>query len=292
MSQSPLIQPADLANAMACGERIAIVDTRSPEEYAKGHIPGAVNVRAIFTYLAMSTLEGLSAMEADFTKQLGEAGVSGDERVVLYEDAMSNGYGQSCRGWFLLKYLGHPRVEVLHGGLQAWRAEGRPTTTETPEVAARTFTADVDRAMLVTWEEMRDALDDPNIIMLDVRDLEEWTGESSSPYGKDFAPRKGRIPGAVWIEWYRMMRKDAGVPWFRPAEEVRRICAEVGIEPGSRVYLYCFKGARASNTLIAMKDAGIDDVRLYFGSWNEWARNPELPIETGAPDPARMARRD
>ena len=59
--------------------------------------------------------------------------------------------------------------------------------------------------------------------------------------------------------------------------------ATVGIAKDTPVYLYCFKGARASNTLVALKSAGIENVKLYFGSWNEWSRDPSLPIEEGLP---------
>ena len=104
-----------------------------------------------------------------------------------------------------------------------------------------------------------------------------------SPYGKDFCPRKGRIPGARWIEWYRMMKPTPTGPMFKSREEILAECATVGITPQTPVVLYCFKGARASNTLVALKEAGVDDVRMYFGSWNEWSRDPALPIETGLP---------
>jgi len=56
-------------------------------------------------------------------------------------------------------------------------------------------------------------------------------------------------------------------------------CATVGISQNTPVYLYCFKGARASNTFLALKNAGVKDVRMYFGSWNEWSRDPSLPID-------------
>lgn len=97
------------------------------------------------------------------------------------------------------------------------------------------------------------------------------------------APRKGRIPGAKWIEWYRFME-----PWDGPGVPSRREgiladCRTAGISPKDPVYLYCFKGARASNTYVALKEAGFADVRMYFGSWNEWSREPGLPIETGFP---------
>ena len=69
--------------------------------------------------------------------------------------------------------------------------------------------------ILVDLETMKAALKDPRTVKLDVRDVDEWIAESSSPYGKDFCPRKGRIPGAAWIEWYRMMKPTPTGPMFK-----------------------------------------------------------------------------
>jgi thiosulfate/3-mercaptopyruvate sulfurtransferase len=139
---------------------------------------------------------------------------------------------------------------------------------------------------------MKAAVADPNIVKLDTRDVDEWIADSSSPYGKDFCPRKGRIPGAVWIEWYRMMKPTPHGPMFKSRAEILAECATVGVTPQTPVVLYCFKGARASNTLVALKEAGIEKVTLYFGSWNEWSRDPSLPIETGLPYPAMVAAQE
>ena len=76
---------------------------------------------------------------------------------------------------------------------------------------------------------------------------------------------------------------EGGVPQFRTAEQIRAACAKVGITPESTVHVYCFKGARASNSFVALHEAGIPNVKLYFGSWNEWSRDPEMPIEEGTP---------
>ena len=127
------------------------------------------------------------------------------------------------------------------------------------------------------------AIDDDHIVKLDVRDVDEWIGTSSSPYGPDFCPRKGRIPNAKWLEWYRLMKPTASGPMFKSADEIRAELQTVGITASTPVYLYCFKGARASNSLVALREAGVQDVRMYFGSWNEWSRDDAMPIESGMP---------
>ena len=196
---------------------------------------------------------------------------------------MNSGFGQSCRGYFLLTWLGYPKVRILHGGLSAWKAAGLPVDTAPVSPTPARFPMPAATAsMMVTKDEMLKALDS-EVMLLDVRDVDEWIGESSSPYGKDFAPRKGRIPGAKWIEWYRFMKPSANGPVFKSPHEIRAECASAGVKPDDTVYLYCFKGARASNTFLALKQAGFDDVRMYFGSWNEWSRDPSLPIESGPP---------
>jgi thiosulfate/3-mercaptopyruvate sulfurtransferase len=259
-----------------------IIDTRAPEAYAAGHVPGAVNIHEIFTFLATSSKEGLEELRGKFAEAFGSAGLSGEEIAVIYEDTMNTGFGQSCRGYFLLQFLGYPKTAILHGGYQAWLAEDMPSSTETPVPEPKVFPVDeAATGIMLTKDDMLAALDKPDIVKLDVRDVDEWVGTSSSPYGIDFCPRKGRIPGAVWLEWYRMMKPGEEVPVFKSKEELQAECATVGIDADSTVYLYCFKGARASNTFVALKEAGVKDVRMYFGSWNEWSRDPDLPIESG-----------
>lgn len=290
MSDKVLVTPAELSD-MLTSPGTVVIDTRDPDVYAAGHVPGAVNLRDIFTYLATSTPEGVAAMRDKFAEAFGAAGLSGEETAVIYEQSMDSGFGQSCRGYVLLKYLGYPKVKILHGGYVAWTAAGLPVTTDVPAPTPKTFAVDPRAAdILVDLEAMKAAVADPNRVKLDTRDVDEWVGESSSPYGKDFCPRKGRIPGAVWIEWYRMMKPTSAGPMFKSTSEILAECATVGITPDTPVVLYCFKGARASNTLVALKEAGIKDVSLYFGSWNEWSRDPSLPIEEGLPFEAKPAQ--
>lgn len=289
MTNSTLITPKELS-LLSDATPTVIIDTRSPDAYAASHIPGAINLHDIFTFLATSSKEGLLELSDKFATAFGNAGLSGEETAVIYEESMNTGFGQSCRGYFLLQFLGYTKSCILHGGFSAWESEGFPVTDEVPTVEPKTFPIDESAAsIMLTQDDMLASLESDEIVKLDVRDVDEWVGTSSSPYGIDFCPRKGRIPGAVWLEWYRMMKPGETVPVFKSPEELQAECATVGITSDSPVYVYCFKGARASNTLVALKQAGVKDVKLYFGSWNEWSRDPELPIETGHPSPAWAA---
>lgn len=275
-----LISAQELA---ATPEKVVIIDTRDPSEYVNGHIPNAINIRDIFTYLATSDHEGMKALENHFAHLFGQAGLSGAETAVIYEDAMDKGYGQSCRGFFLLKYLGYPKVKILHGGYRAWLAAQLPVTTEIPSPTPVVFPLQPNLDIMVTAAQMQAVLDNEAIAKLDVRDKDEWLGESSSPYGKDFCPRMGRIPNSIWLEWYELMEPNTAVPTFKSKAEILDICQKVGISPEQPVYIYCFKGSRASNTMVALLEAGFTDVRNYFASWNEWSRDESFPIKTGIP---------
>lgn len=280
---SALIEPFDLKTLNEAGLAV-VIDTRDPDSFAAGHIPGAVNMHDIFTFLATSDSEGMAALKDKFAAEFAAAGLDGEKTAVIYEASMNTGFGQSCRGFYLLSFLGYPKVKVLHGGFAGWQAEGFPVSIAAVTPTPGSFAVDPAAAsIMMDAGDMKAAIEDDGAVILDVRDIDEWIGTSSSPYGVDFCPRKGRIPGAVWIEWYRMMKPGAHGPVFKSKEEVLAECATVGITPDTPVRLYCFKGARASNTFLALKEAGIKDVSIYFGSWNEWSRDPALPIEEGLP---------
>ena len=226
------------------------LDVRSPERYSEGHIPTAANVHTFFTYLASSDVGGVRELTETLSEELRRAGVSGGEQVVAYEDSLQTLYGASCRAFCLLQLLGHPRVSVLGGGYEGWAREGHPTSTRAEAVPRGSFQPAWSPSLWRGKEEVVAALEDPNTVLLDVRDLEEWRGESSSPYGlpEEFlAPRKGRIPGAVHILWKDFMEGNSDQVKFKNPEEIRAMCAEKGVTPDKEVIVYCFKGARASS---------------------------------------------
>ncbi|MGI9050711.1 MAG: sulfurtransferase [Rubrobacteraceae bacterium] len=289
----PLVTSEELAQMMASGEKVVTIDVRDVEEYEAGHVPGAVNIPDVFYYLATTDPEGLKELQEKFATLFGQAGLTGEEMAVVYEEGFSL---KSPRGYWLLEYLGYPKVLVLQGGMRGWRKGEYPVDTESMPMngSPEAFPLDVDPSVLCTVDEMLASLDDPNVVKLDVRDKEEWVAESSSPYEVDFSPRKGRIPGATWIDWNLLLSlgeetkgsfkvtEDKGE--CKDLTEVEKMLEDKGVTKDRDVTLYCFKGARTSNTYLAMKMLGYENVKTYFGSWNEWSQDENLPIEQGVPE--------
>ncbi|MBU2539403.1 MAG: sulfurtransferase [Proteobacteria bacterium] len=269
---------------------VLLVDIRDQDTFAEGHIPGAVNMPKIFSFLSVSSPAGLAALQDTFAASFSRVGVSHDRKVVFYEDSFDTRYGASCRGYWLACYLGHRDCGILDGGFWAWQQYGLPEETgEASPPPPSQFIPRPNPGLMATRDDVLAALGDPRTILLDNRDANEWLGQTSSPYGYDFAPRRGRIPGARWIEWYSFMSRDA-IPAFRPAHEIRALCASQQIFPDSDIIIFCFKGSRAANTYVALKLAGFTRLRVYFASWNEWARDPNLPIESGEPQASSVGK--
>lgn len=281
-TQTNLLSPAD-AFAMQQAGTALIIDVRDGADYATDHIAGAINIPQMFYHLSKTADEDLEEAKSLFQELFREAGVTTDTFLILYEDGMASRFGGSFRGWWWLNFYGHDQAAVLDGGYKEWRAAELPVDNIEVTRQPSTFTVKLNESVLARRDDVLSAIDDPNVVLLDNRDAREWFCEGSSPYDtpeKDFSPRRGRIPGATWVEWTDLM-DDSDSPTFRSPDEIRSIMKDRGIEPHDDVIIYCFKGSRASNTFAALKYAGFTKLRNFLGSWYEWAADDSLPIETG-----------
>jgi thiosulfate/3-mercaptopyruvate sulfurtransferase len=243
------------------------VDANPPAEYAAGHIPGAVSI----DFHALNTIDTSDAGMRDWTARMeaafSGAGIGPEHTVVFYED--TSGY-LAARGVWALAYLGHDGGRLLDGGLGAWRAAGYPLTTEPSPVARTEFRARPRPEEVATYQDILDRLGDERTQVLDVRRDGEFAGTEIR------APRGGRIPGALHLEWVHNL--DAGGRFKAPAELAAEY-ARVGVMPDREVITYCQGGYRAAHTWLALRLLGYPRVRNYVGSWAEWGSREGLPIE-------------
>lgn len=189
MKDKILYTPGEAMELMKT-DKVVLIDIRDSDDYAESHIQGAVNLPDIFYYLAETTPEGLEKLHEHFRQQLSAIGLTPDTTAIVYEDAYDSRYGGSCRGYWLLRYLGHARTGVLDGGFSAWLEEGLPADAEPVPTTPVDFAIDPQPEMLATRDEVLNCLDKPDVKLLDIRDRVEWDAKSSSPYGVDFAPAR------------------------------------------------------------------------------------------------------
>ena len=233
------------------------------DEYASGHLPGAVFVE----------LEDVTGKEGggrhplpsadQFEREMRRAGVSASTSVVVYDDA---GASVSARLWFLLGYFGHRSQAVLDGGIKAW---GGPLEAAEGTVAAGDFTAGVpDVNRVLDCGGVRALRGVP---LLDARLGERYRGER-----EPVDPKAGHIPGALSAPFMENLGPDGR---FKSPAELRRQYERLGAREGA--VFYCGSGVNASQHLLAMAVAGLPNARLYAGSWSDWS-NRDLPVATGA----------
>jgi thiosulfate/3-mercaptopyruvate sulfurtransferase len=165
----------------------------------------------------------------------------------------------------MAELAGHPRVAVLLGGLAAWRGEAETGQVELKPVKT---TFEPDYGAVPTRDEIAGRLDDPDLLILDVRIEEEFRGKQGYPCD----PRQGRIPGARHLPVQELFA-EPGRPL--PGDQIR---ARIG-DP-AEIVAYCHSGSRSALATLALRAAGFP-ARNYAGSWHEWSRHDELPIERG-----------
>ena len=264
-----LVEPQSLLTAFTNLDGL-IIDARSPEAYAAGYIPGAISVSTYDYFVPNTKPEGMRAFASQAAALYGAAGISLDTPLVVYDDDTGVRVAREC---WLLEYLGHRNVRLLHGGLNAWRECGGPISTEAFSSAARQFEIQHHSAGFVSADEITAELGHPKRVVIDVRDELEHEGLDHTAC----CERRGHVPGAVWIHWSAFLEQGR----FKSAEAIRALLQSRGIRADDEVVPYCHRGARSANTYWALRLAGYAQVRNYIGSWHEWSARSELPLELG-----------
>lgn len=252
--------------------RIVEVDM-SPEACENAHIPGAV-FWSIFSDLMKPDM-GMNLDSKAISALLARSGISPETTIVPYGSNPATG----ASIFWLLKCFGHDNVCVLNGGHQKWVAEGRPLTSELSSFAPAQYVANSsnDHDYRIPLEDVRSALHQPDVVMLDVRTSAEYSGEVFMEKPPEGNERAGHIPGAVHLENTLVLNEDGT---FKSAEELHNLYTQRGITKDKKVIAYCAVGARSGFIWFVLKHLlGYPDVRNYDGSWNEWSRLPDAPIE-------------
>jgi thiosulfate/3-mercaptopyruvate sulfurtransferase len=241
---------------------LVVGDVRGPNAHMRGHIPGSRPL-VLGSPPPGADETAVAELAKEVALRLRRHGITGEERLVLVDRGDGVGAMPAAQ---MAELAGHPRVAILLGGISGWQGELAEGAVELEPVRQAALSPNAHA--FPTRQEIAARLGDSALTLLDVRREDEYTGKGGSPCD----PRQGHIPGAKRVEVTSLFA-GPGVPL--PPERIREL---VAAPEGSEVIAYCHSGSRSALATLALRHAGYD-ARNYAGSWHEWSRHPELPLE-------------
>jgi thiosulfate/3-mercaptopyruvate sulfurtransferase len=248
-------------------------------DYDAGHVPGAVFVDWTRDIVDPADPVPMQvAAPAAFAAAMTALGIGDDTLVVVYDDYDHIFAGRLA---WALRYYGHDAVRILDGGWARWVAEARPTEAANVPPAApappgSAFVARPRAALRRTAGEVELALGRADVVLIDARPAEQYSGTISA------ASRSGHIPGAVNVPYARLV--DVATGRFLPPAELTGVFRDAGVDVAvlpREIIVYCNGGVSCTVPLNALRMLGRDDVAVYDGSWNEWGDDKSRPIRSG-----------
>lgn len=239
--------------------------------FEKSHLPGAVKLEFSTDLISKPTQQsGRSPLPERNTieEKLRRLGLTRHSRVVIYDDGRLN---LAPRAWFTLRWLGHDAVQVLEGGFEHWKNLGYPLTDAVTTRATGDFTASEPLVRVFTTKEIRDNLELKQYQLIDARAEEVFNGESA---GLD--AKAGHIPGSLSHPNADNVTPEGHI---RDLTLIKDDFLSLSQMKPETIIHTCGSGVAACGNLLVTEAAGLKTAGIYVGSFSEWIRNDENPIE-------------
>lgn len=236
--------------------------------YDAGHLPGARFVPSSAIVVTRDSLPNEIPDAASLDSLLSALGIEQNSRIILYGEPL-----WAARMFLTLDYAGlGGRAALLNGGRDGWTLEGHPLTGDASSWVATTFHARPQPDLVVDAAWIQQHLHDGGVALLDARPAAQYTGKDPGRGVK----RPGHIPGASNMFWQTTL--EGTPPLVRPQATLDSMFRAAGVDPGDTVVTYCRTGVQASFLYFIARYLGYP-TRLYDGSYLDWSRRTELPVE-------------
>jgi len=240
-------------------------------EYLAEHIAGAV----FFDYARVADPENPLPRKFPppqrFAEEAGALGIDNSTHVVAYDTL---GLYSAARAWWLFRQYGYDDVSILDGGLKEWKASGFPVQAGEVNVARKTFVPGAQRDLLARWSDVKQA-SEAHAQILDARTPGRFAGTEQDRYP---GTRPGHIPNSSNLYWANLL--DPQSRKLLPPNIIRARMEQAGISLDEPVTLTCGSGVTACILALGLHLNGHDAWRVYDGSWDEWGRRTDLPVES------------
>jgi thiosulfate/3-mercaptopyruvate sulfurtransferase len=246
-----------------------VIDDRGAAPDDRQKIPGALAVNLASDFSGMPTPAGGRRPlpdVADLQTKAHAWGIGRDSLVVVYDSA---GGAQASRAWWTLRWAGLPNVRILDGGLPAWTAAGRPSSTHVAPRATHAGDVVLSPGHMPTVEADEAWALAKQSRLLDARPRSSYVGEPGKA-------GTGHIPGAI----HAASGDNIAGGMFKSGDELRARFSSLGANGSAKIGVYCGSGNSAAHEIAAMAAAGLD-AALYVGSWSAWSADPSRPAATG-----------
>jgi len=245
------------------------------KDFDAAHLPGArfLDREAISAPRTDDSLTLELPPVSTLVDRLEALGISNGSRIVVYFG--TDWLTPTARAYFTLDYVGlGDRTSILDGGMPAWTAEGRPVTKDVTESPRGKITPRPRPEIVADAEFVKANLRNSSVVVVDSRLLQFYDGSD-----KGMMPRAGRIPGAKSIP-FSSLAEDNGR--LKDRDTLKQLFARAGATDGSTVVTYCHVGQQASLGYFVARYLGYS-AKLYDGSFQDWSRRTDLPVESGPP---------
>lgn len=273
-----LVSPADIQKNAAtwvildCREPKTTIDKKTSQAlkgYNDGHVPGAVNLGGDCAKVLRDEKSRVRKTD-EVAKILGDAGISSDKTVVVYEDAKR--ITDATVGFWILDYEGQRDVRFLNGGIEAWQAAGGKLDEKATKLPPAKYDAHVHKEKIATTEEVLKIAkgEDSGSQLVDSRTPGEYKGTDVR------AKRGGHVPHCpVNISHVELYDKATGK--IKSMDDLNKIYG--GLDKTRRVIPYCQTGTRSTLAYLVFRLMGFRDPANYDDSWIIWGNSDDLPIE-------------
>lgn len=240
------------------------------DEYAGGHIPGAVFFDIDQIADRTSPLPHMLPAPEDFAVAVGAMGIAADDRIAIYD---ADGIFSAARVWWTFRTMGADKATVLNGGLPKWRAEGRRVTMDVPNHPQVRFEPRPDQRAVTSLAEVREALASKAFQVVDARSAARFRGEVPEPRP---GVRSGHIPQSRNLPYGEVVADGV----MKSPPEIRQAFERAGVDLDRPIVTSCGSGVTAAILTLALDQLDIRPAGLYDGSWSEWGADGETEIAT------------